>query len=84
MKIDDELVLYNEQNRIYRKTRIKRINQKDFVLDYGIDSAFDIKYSYKTGRPINDIPSWNDFKVNSLDLETITLVAQESLDKSSG
>ncbi len=82
LKINDEIILNNDKNRIYRKVRIKKLNQKDIVFDYGEDSAFDIKYSYVTGLPLHNVFNWNDFKVNALDLEQLKLVMQENSSKS--
>ncbi len=79
MKIRDKLVLKNDRCRIDRPVFIKRINKDSVVFDYGEDSIFDIKYSFKTGRPVEEIPAWYDFKISTIDLEA--LIALEKTEK---
>jgi hypothetical protein len=71
MKVDDTLVLYNKISKINRPVRIKRINKDSIVFDYGEHSNFDIKYLFKTGRPIEDLWIWNDFEINDKDLNNL-------------
>lgn len=74
MKIGDTIKLYNYVCKITRLVRIKRINKESFVVDYGEDSNFDIKYSFKTKKPMENIKAWNDFEANPEDVEQMKLV----------
>lgn len=68
MKVGDKIILKNDVIKIQRPVFIKRINKDTVVFDYGPESVFDIKYSTKTGLPVEAIRAWSDFFINNEDL----------------
>jgi len=81
MKVGDKIILKNARCKINRPVVIKHINKDSVVLDYGLDSTFDIRYSLKTGVPSKSIRAWDDFKINEVDLIKLRTTIDEIVTK---